>query len=180
MAGKHLCSDLLRSVGLSLTFPNIYEEAHWFLPAQTIGCSPLQARYRRLAGEQHSGDMQSCTQAAVICFLIITQWLYTIIKHYVLGCPLVSPAYHKPVISYPVFYLQWTYCCLFNYFQFYSKSSSLCLVITMYHLFPHKLTCKGTFISLVLDHLLKQVSLLGYSLMLFRTFSDVPAIQSSW
>lgn len=98
-----ICHVLL--VGLSPTFPNIYEEAHWSLPANTIRCSPSQARDRRLAGEQHSSDTESFTWAAAICCLIIAQWLYTRTKHDALCCPLVAPAYHKPVTSYPVFLL---------------------------------------------------------------------------
>lgn len=68
-----LRTTVVLSVGLSPTFPNIYGEAHCSLPANTVGCSPLQARDRRLAGERHSSDMESFTKAAAICFLIITQ-----------------------------------------------------------------------------------------------------------
>lgn len=55
------------------------------------------------------------------------------------------------------------------------SSFELCTVITVCHLFPHKLTRKGTFISLVPNHLLKQALFLGYSLALFRTLSNTLA-----
>lgn len=143
-------------------------------------CSPSQARKRRLAGKQHSRDTECWLRSDVwqVTYLLPTLQPFassSLLSAYTHRQSILSLAAHWVPLPFPSLSQA---SCIIPVFSFTIDSLSsfeLCIVITMCHLFPHKLIRKGTFISLVPNQLLKQALFLGYRLVLFRTFSNTPA-----
>lgn len=144
-----LRTTVVLSVGLSLTFPNIYGETHCSIPASTVGCSPYRPGTEGLlesgtaVTRNLSLKLLPFASSSLLSDYTQEQNIMSLVAHWL---PLLT----TNKIDHTMLFIYNGLTVVFWFISSCIPGVVLCAII-MYHLFPHKLSCKGTFISLVLS-----------------------------